>query len=110
VAKPVYSRNLIAVHAFAGTLNFVVPTDEVHILRDADFYINTIVPTASAFLVDGITGGAFFHAGVTAADIGSPTWVGWRGRQVFGPGTTYTLEVAGDTWDIRVSGYVLTYP
>lgn len=32
----------------------------------------------------------------------------WRGRQVFTAGQTFDIESDGFTWDVTVSGYLLT--
>lgn len=105
-----YSVNLISVHSLGGGANYAVPTDKVVVCRDFGAYINTINPEARVWLQDGNTGGTWFSALVPSSEIGVPYSVQWQGRQVFGPGTNFFVATSGDTWDVRLSGYLLDYP
>jgi hypothetical protein len=114
LSKPVYSVVFINVQGTSGVaVNYVVPETATAIVRDVDIYFNTANPELLIQMGDANSHGTWFAHQVTVEEVGGPTWVGWRGRQVFEAGQTfygYCQDALGVGADIRVSGYLLTNP
>lgn len=86
---------------------YTVPAGYRAILRDIDCYSSAGVSNSEIY-IEGDLGQTIFHAEVAATTQDSPQW---RGRQVFEPGETISINVGGaSAWDITMSGYLLTLP
>jgi hypothetical protein len=105
MARAVYSELLVAELGLTGTATFTVPAGFRCVLRDLDAY-NGGTFTSDTIFLHGQLGQAIWY-GQTSSSEGS--YHSWRGRQVIDQGLTFAVAVSG-TWDVTVSGYLLTLP
>jgi hypothetical protein len=98
-----YSHRFIGRKALTGTAVFTCPAGHVAVLRDVAVYSNTTL--GGELFVEGSEGQAIYRSGAVATvahydhqDL----------RQVIEPGETFTVRVVSGTWDVSLSGYLLT--
>jgi hypothetical protein len=103
-ATPLYSRVLIANHAFTGEAALEVPAGFTVVVRDIDAVVGIGAGAAVwAYDTDGVQfWGVNF--GVTTYNFNT---LSWRGRQVI-PGPGYFYISTDASADIRASGYLLS--
>lgn len=109
MSTAVYSTQLAAQKAFNGTLDVLVPTGFILVVRDIDvsFFGNGTTGSFNFFgnISNELWGVAFAASGFQTAQ--------WRGRQVFETGQMFQLTTTGGSghWpDFQISGYKLTLP
>jgi hypothetical protein len=108
MAVPLYSTSLIQVQGLVGTESISVPAGQVIVVRDIDVYATGVISAPFTYVfAHGSNGQAFFYYQWQPA---VQAWEGWRGRQVFEPGTTFDVESFNGPVDVSVSGYVLSSP
>lgn len=101
-----YSTRFIQAQALAFSAVYNVPAGFIAVIRDCSVYNNSGAASASVFL-EGALGQTIFFAG---NGIGTQASHQWTGRQVVEAGETITVAVGSGTWDVSVSGYLLTSP
>lgn len=109
----VYSTLFLNQAGVAGSITYDVPAGFIAVVRDCDIYGNNSDPETAFFLKDADSGATFFQWQITVEELGSPTHVEWRGRQVFSSGATLEASVSSlvsAAIDVRVCGYLLTAP
>jgi len=101
---PLYSRVLIANHAFTGEASFEIPAGFTVVVRDIDAVTGIGAGCAVwAYDNDGVQfWGVNF--GVTTYNFNTRSW---RGRQVI-PGPSFFHISTDASCDIRASGYLLS--
>lgn len=103
----IYSTQIFAQAGVTTDQSFDVPTGLVYILRDLDAYNGGGAGSAEVFLV-GSDGQAIAWFRQTPGSDAST--FEWRGRQVLEEGQSFGFHVASGTWDLTLSGYVLSSP
>jgi hypothetical protein len=106
LAERVYSTQFIVAVGLTGTSSFACPSGFRMIVRDVDCYSDSVASAGDLFVRNPAGGTIFWqHVGVGVQQIGQ-----WRGRQVFDPGDVLAVVATGTSWDVMVSGYLLTLP
>lgn len=103
--RPIYSAQLFCAGALTGNHPVTVPAGQVYVLRDMDAWAETS-HNGDELLVRGTNGNIIWAVlcdGTFAGSLKS-----WRGRQVIPQGTTFSVNAASGSWDIAISGYILT--
>ena len=107
MARPVYSSRFIQAKGLTSSIQFMVPSGFIAVVRDLDSFIGSPVGNNDIFL-HGALGQAIWWSSAT---IGESQYASWRGRQVYEPGEIVEVEVnvgSFDAYDVTVSGYLLT--
>lgn len=99
----VYSTRLLQAVGLTADLVYTVPPGFVAIVRDADLHNNDTF--GASFFMQGALGQAIWLA---TRDITDTGYYSWRGRQVLEAGETLTAHIASGTWDVTISGYLLS--
>jgi hypothetical protein len=104
VASAVYSTLFLSTAGLtSGTVSYTVPSGRLAILRDVD--VVSLSAGAAFCIVFGPAGQRLWIATPVAATPAG--WFGWRGRQIYGAGSTIQIEGGGVSWDVMASGYLL---
>lgn len=107
MARPAYSLNFLSLAGLTGTATIPVPDSSIYVVRDVCAYNGGGIEDALIYFEDGDTTGTWLAWG----NVDLESYVGhWEGRQVFQPGGSILVRVAGGAWDVRVSGYNLDAP
>lgn len=106
MARPVYSA-LLYVHQglTAGSYRVTVPANQIYVLRDADVFEETNA-AGSIMSMFGTNANQLWFNTTTA----SLRNFQWRGRQVIPPLNQFGVFVGSGTWDVAISGYILSAP
>ena len=102
----IYSARFASSRLASASVVVTVPDGHTYVLNTVDL---TWEGTGSTIAVlYGNTGVPIFAVAYTDLERGS--WWGWRGRQVFNGGESFTFETFDGTVDVTASGYDLTSP
>ena len=107
----VYSTQLARLGSvpLGGYTAFVVPDGYACVLRDLDFFWQSLTETGTAlggFYV--VTSSLPVLWGEIPALVNTP--YPWRGRQILNPGELIEIFVSEIGWSFAASGYLLTLP
>lgn len=76
------------------------------VVRDINLYINLdLVTSGKAFFQNFTQHNALWR---WDAQSGGSTNAYWQGRQVFPAGSQYGIHIESGTWDVQLSGYLLS--
>lgn len=103
----IYSVRLIQELGLTGSTSYVVPDGMVAIARDLDVYEGASLLPDVVYLQGALGQAIWFQVGNVEDGL---TYGSWRGRQVFNAGESVTIRAASGTWDVTLSGYLLTAP
>lgn len=107
MSRPVYSTDFLDLHASELGIGYTVPDGYKAIVRDIDVFFTALAVINLNII--GPSGGTFAYFSYIPTEA---AFQSWRGRQVFNAGDTFgvTGTVDAGSFDIRVSGYLLTAP
>jgi hypothetical protein len=103
----VYSTNFLDLHAAALGIGYEVPAGFKAIVRDIDVFFTALAVINLNII--GPSGGTFAYFSYIPS---GSAFQDWRGRQVFSPGDVIgvTGTIDAGSFDLRMSGYLLTLP
>jgi hypothetical protein len=102
----VYSARLIYEAGLSSSAAFTCPDGMVMVVRDIDVFVGAELALPSIQATEASDGTFWIAVGT----IGEASSFQWQGRQVFPAGSTLVMIAENGTWDVRVSGYLLTAP
>lgn len=103
----VYSTTFLALAGFSGSTSYTVPPGFVALVTFLSAYVDGVDLSSDLFL-EGTAGQAVWWSGTLLA---ANSYHQWDGKFVAQAGESFGLHTTGaDTWDVTVSGYLLSAP